>query len=66
MSERVGGDGSSDAAFWDHIHFRQNFGFIIDSLLGKPLNFSCLSFLTLNEDNSALLRERDKQVGENA
>lgn len=31
------GDGSSDATFWDHIHFRQNFGFIIHSLLEKFL-----------------------------
>jgi hypothetical protein len=51
----------------DHIHFRQSFGFIIDSLLEKFLNFSCLSVPTLNEDNStSLLRESYRQLGKNA
>lgn len=44
--------------------FQANFGFIIYSVPENFLTFSCLSFLTPNEDkNTSLLRERTKSQG---
>lgn len=51
------GAGTSDV-FWAQTYFRQSFGFFVYGIPEKFLNFSCLSFLTSNEDNNtSFLRE---------
>lgn len=51
------GAGTSDV-FWAQTYFRQSFGFFVYGIPETFLSFTCLSFLTSNEDNNtSFLRE---------